>query len=111
MTTYPPDIEVELTFLPPEQGGRRTPARSGYRPQFHYSGSDWDAVHTYPDAELVYPGQTVRAFLSLLSPEQHVGKLSPGMTFQCREGQRVIANGVVLKILELENSAAKRREP
>jgi translation elongation factor EF-Tu-like GTPase len=105
MATYRSDIEVQLTFVTTEQGGRRTPARSGYRPQFHYGGMDWDAVHTYPDTELVHPGQTVRAFLTFLSPEQHVGKLWPGMTFQCREGQRVIANGVVVKILELQHGS------
>lgn len=105
MATYSPDLEVQITFLKTEEGGRRTPARNGYRPQFYYDGTDWDAVHTYPDKELVYPGETVRAYLSFLTPENHIGKLYPGMTFQCREGQRVIANGVVLKILELESPA------
>jgi translation elongation factor EF-Tu-like GTPase len=104
---YPPDIEVRLIFLPTDKGGRRTPARSGYRPQFYYNGNDWDAVHTYPDKELVYPGETVRAFLSFLTPQNHVGKLRPGMEFQCREGQRRVAKGVVLKILVLGESAAR----
>jgi translation elongation factor EF-Tu-like GTPase len=102
VTTYRPDIEAQITFLATEQGGRKSGAFSGYRPQFAYDGMDWDAVHTYPDNEVVYPGQTVRVILSFLSPEQHVGKLWPGKTFQCREGQKVVANGVVLKILELE---------
>ena len=108
---YTPDIEVQITFLSTEEGGRRTPARTGYRPQFYYDGKDWDAIHTYPDNELVHPGQSVRAFLTFLSPEYHVGKLWPGKIFQCREGQRVVANGVVLKIVELEKSAAKLHEP
>jgi translation elongation factor EF-Tu-like GTPase len=63
---------------------------------------DWDAIHTYPDNEFVYPGQTARVILSFLNPREHVGKLWPGKTFQCREGQRVVANGIVLRILDLD---------
>ena len=102
MSTYRPDIEAQLTFLTTEQGGRKSAARSGYRPQFAYDGMDWDVVCTYPDDESANPGQTVRAILSFLKPQEHVGKLWPGKTFQCREGQRVVANGIVLRILELD---------
>ena len=102
MSTYRPDIEAQLTFLTTEQGGRKSAASSGYRPQFAYDGMDWDAVHTYPDNESVHPGQTVRVILSFLNPQEHVGKLWPGKIFQCREGQRVVAHGVVIRILELD---------
>jgi translation elongation factor EF-Tu-like GTPase len=102
VSTYRPDIEAQLTFLTTEQGGRKSAARSGYRAQFAYDGMDWDAVCTFPDDESANPRQTVRAILSFLSPQEHVGKLWPGKTFQCREGQRVVANGVVLRILELD---------
>src|SRR6266496_4891449 len=96
------DIEVEITYLTTEEGGRRKPAFPEYRPQFFYDGRDWDAVHTYPDVELVMPGQTVRAYLSFLSPECHVGRLSPGKEFLIREGQRTVGKGHVTKILNLE---------
>jgi len=59
---YTPDVEVQITFLSPEEGGRRTAAQTGYRPQFYYDGEDWDAIHTYPNNELVHPSQSVRAF-------------------------------------------------
>ena len=91
MSETPADIEAEITFVPTEQGGRQGPARSGYRPQLHYDGRDWDAAHVYPDRqgerEWVHPGETVRAHLSFLSPTEHVGKLCPGTAFQFREGQ------------------------
>src|SRR5262245_11497935 len=101
------DIEVELRFLTTAEGGRKGPAFSGYRPQFYYDGHDWDAVHEYPDVEQVNPGDTVRAFLAFLSPTEHLRKLMPGKSFQCREGQRVIAEGQVLRILDLEESARR----
>ena len=53
------------------------------------------------------PGQTIRAFLSFLSPECHVGRLFPGKEFLIREGQRVVARGRVMKIMELEASAER----
>src|SRR5205807_8066428 len=105
--SYPPDIEAEVTFVPTEQGGRKTPAFSGYRPQFYYDGHDWDADQEYPDVESVAPGQTVRALLRFLSPDLQVGRVHPGMEFQVREGARVVAHGRVKKILHLEESAQR----
>jgi elongation factor Tu len=106
---YPPDIEAEITFASTEQGGRKTPAFSGYRPQFYYDGHDWDADQEYPDVESAAPGQTVRVWLRFLSPDMQVGRVHPGMEFQIREGARVVAHGRVTKILHLEESAQRVR--
>ncbi|GDY18704.1 hypothetical protein LBMAG56_00490 [Verrucomicrobiota bacterium] len=104
---YPPDIEAEITFVSSAQGGRKTPARSGYRSQFYYDGHDWDAHHEYPDVEWVYPGQTARVLLRFLSPDAHLNRVHPEMEFQVREGQKVVAHGRVTKILHLEESALR----
>jgi translation elongation factor EF-Tu-like GTPase len=98
---WPRDIEVTLTLLPTEHGGRNGPAFSGYRPQFYYSGHDWDGVHEYPDVSSVNPGDTVRAFIAFLSPASHLGKLQPGAAFLVREGQRVVGYGAVTRIVDL----------
>jgi translation elongation factor EF-Tu-like GTPase len=103
------DIEVELTFIPTEDGGRRTPAFNNYRPQFYYAGHDWDAAHEYPDVEQVNPGDTVRAFLCFLSPDEHLGKVNPGMAFLIREGQKIVGYGSVVRLIDLESSAAAAR--
>lgn len=89
----PRDIEVTLTFLPTQHGGRSGPAFSGYRPQFYYAGHDWDAVHEYLDVGSVNPGDSVRAFLAFLSPGSQLGELQPGRAFMIREGQRVVGYG------------------
>ena len=106
---YPADIEAEIAFVPADQGGRLTPAFSGYRPQFYYDDHDWDADQEYPDVESVLPGQTVRALLRFISPDMHLGRLHPGMEFQVREGTRVVARGRVTKILHLAESAERVR--
>src|SRR5689334_1063591 len=63
------DAEGDVTFLTTADGGRSGPAFSGYRPQFHYDGHDWDAVNTYPDVAQVNPGDRVRVVFSFLSPD------------------------------------------
>jgi translation elongation factor EF-Tu-like GTPase len=105
--TLPMDVEAEITYLTTEEGGRRKPGFNGYRPQFRYDGHDWDAIHTYPDVELVMPGQTATAYLSFISPECHVGRLFPGKKFEICEGARVVGRGRITKIIELEASAKR----
>jgi translation elongation factor EF-Tu-like GTPase len=101
----PRDIEAEIYFLTPAEGGRATPAFDHYRPQFYYDGHDWDARHVYPDVKQVNPGDTVRAYLGFLSPAEHLGKVHREMPFEIREGARTVGRGKVTKVLELEESA------
>jgi translation elongation factor EF-Tu-like GTPase len=102
-----PDIEVELTFLPTEHGGRKGPVYTGYRTQFYYNNTDWDAIHEYVGTEVVHQGQTVTARLTFLSPHQHWQKVFEGMPFLVREGNRVVGFGRVTSILGLEESARR----
>jgi translation elongation factor EF-Tu-like GTPase len=99
------DVEVEVTFLPPEHGGKNIPISAGYRPQFYYGGHDWDAEHFYPGRSLVHPGETVEAQLTFLSPKAHVGKIWPGKAFLIREGNRIVGFGSITRIVDLEASA------
>lgn len=107
MPSYPPDIEANIRFLTPEEGGRHTPARSGYRPQFYYDGHDWDARQEYPDVEWVHPGETARTLLWFLSPDAHLGRIRVGMEFEVREGARIVGRGRITKVLNLAESAAR----
>jgi translation elongation factor EF-Tu-like GTPase len=103
----PRDVEADIYFLTTEEGGRKGPAYTDYRPQFYYDGHDWDAPHEYPDVEQVNPGDTVRAYLAFLSPHEHLGKLYVGKEFLIREGARTVGRGKITKILELEDSAKR----
>lgn len=97
-----PGIEAELTFLTADEGGRRSPVRSGYRVVHDFYGMQpfTDAVHVYPGREEVHPGETAIAELTLFAPESHRGRLSPGMLFVVREGARVVARGRILRLLD-----------
>ena len=93
-------LEATIRFLTTEEGGRRSPMYSGYRPQFSYDGFDWDAEHEYPDTEVVNPGDTVRTYLRFFRPEAHFGKMYVGMPFKIREGSRTYGEGIVNAIID-----------
>ena len=105
MNNVPFDIEVSVTYLQTSDGGRRTPVYDGYRGQFHYKDDNvaWDAIQNFPENEQVIPGETARAYISFLSPESHVGKITEGTSFLVKEGDRVVATGTVSKVLELRD--------
>jgi elongation factor Tu len=103
------DVEIDIEFLRTEDGGRATPVSNDYRPQLYYDGHDWDARHEYPDVASVVPGQRTRAYLSLISPAEHLGKLIPGKAVSFREGRKVVATGVVTRVLNLPQSAYRAR--
>lgn len=107
---YPPDIEAKITFLKTEEGGRSSPAFSGYRPQFYYNGMNYAAHHHYPNVSEVNPGQTVTTLLWFGAPQFHFEKIYVGMEFEIREGVKVVGNGIVTKILNLEKSAKQEIE-
>jgi translation elongation factor EF-Tu-like GTPase len=101
------DIETQMHFLSTEAGGRKSPAYSGYRPQFFYNNRDWDAEHEYPEVKVVRPGETVKALVRFFAPHEHLGKVHVGMPFLIREGSKTVAYGTVTEILDLEASAAR----
>lgn len=109
-SNLPRDVEAEIIFLNSEEGGKKQPVFSGYRPQFYVDGQDFVVVHEFFDVvEPVYPGQTVKAYLSFTYPEYLMNVLHHGKEFMIREGQRVVARGRVTKLINLEKSAERQR--
>ena len=100
MVTRGPDFEATITFLTTEEGGRSTPVYSGYRPNQHLGLSNIlsDAVHYYDTDEAIYPGQTVKAQLTLFYPFPYHGALSEGLQFTVQEGSRIVGRGMITKI-------------
>ena len=95
------DFIAELTYFTTEQGGRKTPARSGYRPQvkFDFSESQTSGQQTFIDKEIVYPGEKVLAKIKVISPHFFSDSLEEGMKFEFREGARIIGIGELKNII------------
>ena len=94
------DFIATLTYHTPEQGGRKTPAKSGYRPQVKF---DFDEMQTsgeqkFIDRELVFPGDVVEAEITIISVDYFANKLREGMSFEFREGGITIGVGNIKHI-------------
>jgi hypothetical protein len=106
------DVEAQVEFLDTAGGGRAAPIHVGprrYRGQLFYDGHDWDAQYEFPDVPSVHPGDSVRCFITLLSPAEHDGRLTAEKPFAIREGDRVVARGRITAVLDLPESALHAR--
>ena len=96
------DLEAEVTYVATADGGRRTPARSGYRPtcNFGVPGVFNDSAHFFVGKTWVFPGETVLTKIQLVSPEPLKGRLHVGQPFEVMEGWRVTARAVILRLYD-----------
>ncbi|KYG83156.1 hypothetical protein AWW67_06965 [Roseivirga seohaensis] len=101
------DFIATLTYRTTEQGGRKTAAKSGYRPQlkFDFEEMQTSGQQTFIDRELVFPGDTVETEIKILAVDYFEGKLSEKMEFEFREGPIVIGTG---KIKHIKNKKLKK---
>lgn len=93
----PACILVEVTFKPPNQGGRVVmPMGSGYAPYLRCTALDEDLavrVNDVPDGARF--GERITVSLELTyHPAVNYGALAPGVAFQLLEGPQVVAEGV-----------------
>jgi elongation factor Tu len=90
-------FECETYVLSKDEGGRKTPFFSGYRPQFYFRTTDvTGAVKLLGDAEMCMPGDNVKLEVELIKPVA----LNDGSRFAIREGGRTVGSGIVTKILQ-----------
>lgn len=103
-----PDFIANLKYKSTEQGGRRFPATSGYCPQvkFDFNEMQTGGFQKFIGAEKVYPGETVLAEISLLSPQFFENQLEVGMEFEFREGATIMGYG---KIIEIRNKSLEKK--
>ena len=100
------DFIAILTYRTTEQGGRKTAAKSGYRPQikFDFEEMQTSGQQTFIDRYFAFPGDTVEAEIKILSVDIFANKLTENMQFEFREGATVIGTG---KIKHIKNEKLK----
>jgi translation elongation factor EF-Tu-like GTPase len=96
-----PDFIAQLQYKTTEDGGRKTPAFSGYRPQIKFPFSEMvtSGQQTFLDKDIVYPGETVKASIRIISIDFFENSLKEDMQFEFREGSNIIGTGVVIEII------------
>jgi hypothetical protein len=95
------DFIAELDYLETKNGGRKTEANSGYRPQmkFNFSENTSSGSQTFIDKEYVNPGEKVIAKIKVFSPSFFEKQLYEGIEFKFVEGNQVMGNGKIIKII------------
>lgn len=101
MNHLPLDFIATIYYKTTEEGGRKTPAKNGYRPQikFPFEVMQNCACQTFIDTEWVSPGETIEAEIRMFSSRVFEGRLSMGQIFELREGMRIVATGVIKEII------------
>ena len=94
-----PDLEVELTLFPTNQGGLAHPLWHGCRIPHDFGLPDEmnDGMYEFI-GQPPQPGETQRAHLWLLAPERNRGRMAVGDEYRIWEGH-FIGRGKVLRII------------
>lgn len=90
-------FKAEVYILSKEEGGRHTPFKDKYRPQFYVRTTDVTGTISLPEGvEMVMPGDNLTITVELLQPIA----LNVGLRFAIREGGRTVGAGQVTEILD-----------
>jgi len=91
-------FKAQIYVLKKEEGGRHTPFKKGYRPQFYIRTADVTGtlLEFEGGAEMVMPGDNIVTTVELIYPVA----LEKNMRFAVREGGRTVGAGVVTEIVE-----------
>ncbi|MFJ5674126.1 elongation factor Tu [Streptomyces sp. NPDC093097] len=87
---------AEVYVLSAEEGGRRTPLSTGYRPQFYLRTADVVGTLDLGERAVARPGETVTAVVEL----GRAVPVEPGLGFAIREGGRTVGAGTVRTVEE-----------
>lgn len=103
------DFIAELKYRTAKEGGRKTPASSGYRPhlEFEFTKMLTSGHQFFIGTDLVNPGETILAQIGMNSTEHCEGKLTVGTEFKFCEGSVIIGIG---KITEIINKALEKKK-
>src|SRR5574344_431562 len=90
-------FEAQIYVLKKEEGGRHTPFKNKYRPQFFIRTMDVTGEIDLPQGvEMVMPGDNVTIQVELIYPVA----LSEGLKFAIREGGRTVGAGQITEIFD-----------
>ena len=91
------EFKASVYVLKKEEGGRHTPFKNHYRPQFYIRTLDVTGEITLPaGVEMVMPGDNVEIEVKLITPVA----CDAGLRFAIREGGRTVGSGQITELFE-----------
>jgi len=90
-------FKASIYVLKKEEGGRHTPFKDHYRPQFYLRTMDCTGEISLPEGvEMVMPGDNVEIKVELIYPVA----LNVGLRFAIREGGRTVGSGQITEVFD-----------
>ena len=90
-------FKAQVYVLTKEEGGRHTPFKTDYRPQFYFRTTDVTGVIHLPEGtEMVMPGDNIEMTVELIKPIA----VENGTKFSIREGGKTVGAGNITEIIE-----------
>ena len=90
-------FKASIYVLKKEDGGRHTPFKNHYRPQFYLRTMDCTGEISLPDGvEMVMPGDNVEIKVELIYPVA----INVGLRFAIREGGRTVGSGQITEVFD-----------
>ena len=90
-------FKASIYVLKKEEGGRHTPFKNHYRPQFYLRTMDCTGEISLPDGvEMVMPGDNVEIKVELIYPVA----INVGLRFAIREGGRTVGSGQITEVFD-----------
>ena len=90
-------VEAEISFLSTEEGGRKTPVKSGYRPN-HFFG-EFGYMGAIILEEPLNPGESRNVKVAFLDVKELREELAIGKEWRIQEGGFLVGKGIILKLL------------
>ena len=93
------DVEVEISFLSTEEGGRSGYATHRYFPQYEIGdGLCTGGAHQFFERDTVQPGESARAGVKFLGADSLPAKLQVGQSLRVLEGPKLVAHAIITRI-------------
>lgn len=105
-------ILARISVAGTENGGRKEPITTSYRPNHNFGGPDNRSFYIgsveVPEGVLIHPGETRDLIVGFLNVGEIPELLQVGRTWRIQEGPKLVATAEVLEILTGHN---KSEEP
>jgi translation elongation factor EF-Tu-like GTPase len=114
MAPNEPPIRVRalLSFLSTEEGGRQTPAFSGYRPNHNFGEASGREFYigqiTFARSESILPGESKEVDIEFLNGPGLMDALRSGGPWRIQEGPKLVATATLIEILVLPQQSGPR---
>ena len=93
-------ISAKIYLLRAEEGGRKTPIFTGYRPAMYFGDRQTDGLIVFDREEKPTLGGEYTVTIALAHPEYLGDALQKEAIFDFREGPKIIGHGKVVRIEE-----------